>query len=188
MSQYTYGEHLEGNRGSMNTYDITPFCGPAGTRFNIDKPWFSGGSVIATDGKILIVIERSRLASGADVSGPEKKPRHADVLLGFDDVSEWHTLLPAHRCDNCGDTGIAACEDCDGRGCESCDYDGMDACYECAEMLSGKKVRAQYVRDLLRVFGSVEYGTLPKIDDHRVFFRFDGGVGVAMCLAERTGE
>ncbi|MBR0871176.1 hypothetical protein JQ633_12465 [Bradyrhizobium tropiciagri] len=166
--------------------DIQSFCaGPEQRRIVLQSPFTRGAYTYATDGHILIRVDRLDSAPIDDKIAAEK------VLIGLDAATfapvgtiVLAAKMPAQECNACEGRGTehdcprceCQCEACGGRG-------SIDPERTVSVDFAGAIFALKYVRQLL---------SLPNVEiafetatPGPLLFRFDGGVGALMRCATR---
>lgn len=195
---------------TQTAIDLTPFCGPAGSRYAMDKPFVRNFWQHATNGSIICSLS----ADGEQDTITEKQTPDISVIYqtmpdaGFEpwpDAKYVEAIKPCEKCDGSGYHHHRDCDDCDGQGetecpqcgnedeCKTCRGKGVIGCGKCEAcdgkkelmqpyytLVGGKAIAAKYDR-LIRDLPNPTFAHAAKGD--AVFFRFDGGKGCVMPLS-----
>jgi len=101
----------------LTAIDLTRFCNKNDIRIPLQQPWSDDQYSYATDGHILVRIQRIPEITNTDGVSLEHLP------LDHDEMAEWHSLpseIPNDQrvpCKVCKGSGrITECNDCDGTG------------------------------------------------------------------------
>lgn len=182
--------------------DLSPFHDPIELDSRWSRPWQKDGKILATDGRILVLIEND----GRQVEWNEtRRPNAEDIFrTGFNETNVWHDLPSDFHdpdCDDCGNTRLIT-EECDEcfigtvecnygheHDCPDCDGEGeiesvCDCTYRHPVMLSNRKIARHYVR-AIKTLPNVKFGVSSDDPEQIVWFRFDGGKGAVMPIAPK---
>lgn len=180
---------------TITTELLMRFCDEGWDKFA--TPWFDGGFIYATDGRIGIRLDVSvhnpQYETG---SGAVKRPGVATVLAPAGRVNSWQPYPVFQKCPACGGLGETKrdCHTCRGRGEHECPCcDDLHDCGHCEgsgklvgdcgcdEKVGNRLLKGRYAY-LIGDLPSPEWGTISENPIDELFFRGPGYLGVVMPL------
>ena len=184
----------------MKLIDLSPFAAKQGERHSITKPRVVNQHVVATDGRILIrCLKELAVDPGEPPEG--KFPNWEPALQDLDSQDmHWCRVNLGGHCTFCRDTlvlRIDSCKFCHGskghrcecgteHDCGYCDGTGMepgDRCPHCIQLFRGRRLDRAYLK-LIHSLPDAVIGAIGLVPAKPVFFRFTGGAGCLMGIAE----
>lgn len=175
----------------METVDLTKFCDTESSSYSLREPWLAGEVVYATDGRIVVEVERS---VWPDAKPPEGRVPKCDIIFADFTECKYNCPVAFVDCDECGGSGFKACEECGGTGehecdcghqheCHTCEGNGRtrEPCRECAVSHKGRDFAAHYI-GLVESLPNVKVSGVDSCS--RMWFAFDGGRGALAAMSE----
>lgn len=171
----------------MNKESLQPFCSSDGYRPYIEQPWSDGEFTIATDGKVMLKVDRL-----PDVPENAKAPSLRGILTMFarfpTEDSSFIDLPPTPErpalddtCKSCRGSGQHFCADCnESHDCGKCDGSGKVEVFHRVP-LGCRIMSGDYLR-LIETLPSLKVAINHGGKKDPLCFKFDGGVGIVMPL------
>jgi hypothetical protein len=167
---------------TKNQIDLAPFCDddPYG-RYSLNAPFFEGGYLVATDGKVLV-----RLRDREGINAKDRKvPRVAEIMRDIAGALDYHPWPAADAIPACPEVdcenGILelACSGCACGHCEGQPYTKLCSDLACPVEIGGVRIARHYWYKIARLPG-VKFCIARK--GEMLWLRFDGGDGAIMGL------
>ena len=166
--------------------DLEAFCSRDNDRYYLTKPFTVGAFTYATNGHIIVRIDKRFDVDAAPADFPVKDP---EAPLKDAETTTYQApsfklprlLAPLDRCPVCDGRGnIHLCPDCN-CGCETCGNTGQsNSEHDVSTTIGAANFYLPYVRQMLQ---------LPKVEIARpvapevaMLFRFEGGIGALMPM------
>lgn len=162
----------------MTDVDLKPFCRKGFSTLDISRPWVRCGRKMATDGIVCIAVP-------SDEPDCESSRNVPDIASYFDleGIAVWHALpdvCPACQlC--CGSGFFLEPYHCPG-GCEASGLWHKVQC-GCYVSFGNRAISTRYAK-LLATLPGIEWGIKSANSDDSIHFRFRGGCGQLMPLAQ----
>ena len=171
-------------RDMMKKSELQRFCSMDGFRQTIQEPWLVGGKTLATDGRILIIVNEEVAGVSQNTDAPSARvfelavaPPAGSTFMGIPGVNEDE----CHDCQGCGET-ICFCPHCDDQHeckCKACH--GLGSVYTPDTVEIGKRTIQGYYIYMMRDLENVQMHI--EGDQYSAcYFTFTGGCGVVMPI------
>lgn len=184
----------------MPLIDLSPFAGNPDGRLDFRKPRVIGQHVVATNGMMLVRCLKE-LAVDPGEPPSDRFPAFEPQLKDLDSPEiQWFRVNLGGYCTFCQDTlvlRVDACTVCGGskrhkcgcgceHDCEHCQKTGKEPggkCPHCIQLFRGRRLDRAYLK-LIHALPDAVIGAVGLTAKEPVFFRFAGGAGCLMGIAE----